>query len=110
MSTIEFPAPGASAGITSQIELNRSRQFVFRNSRFLCFVTMSGSFFAAIMGVCMVLAVLSQVFRSAISVPTKVGVRFVGAFPHWLWSICVLGFGSSGAPWRVTVLFSRTAV
>jgi hypothetical protein len=62
MSTTEFPAPGAGAGITSQIEVTRSRQFVFRNSRFLCYVTISGSFFAAIMGVASVLALFSQVF------------------------------------------------
>lgn len=62
MSTTGFPVSREGVGITSQIEINRSRQFVYRNSRFLCFVTACGGFFAAIMGVGMVLALISQVF------------------------------------------------
>lgn len=62
MSTTGFSAPGQSGGITSQMAINRSKPAVVRNSRFLCWVTMSGSFFAAIMTVCMLLMVFSQVF------------------------------------------------
>jgi len=64
MSTTEFPVAGPGAGVTSQMEFNRSKPVVLRNSRFLCWVTMSGSFFAAIMAACMVLMVISRLFLS----------------------------------------------
>ena len=62
MSTTEFTAPGPGAGISSQIELNRATPVVLRNSRFLCWVTMSGSLFSAVMGACMALMVISLLF------------------------------------------------
>jgi hypothetical protein len=62
MSTTEFPAAGPGAGINSQIEFNRAKPVSFRNSKFLCWVTVSGSLFAAIMGVCALLIVFSMVF------------------------------------------------
>ena len=65
MSTTEFPPPGPGAGINSQVAANRAKQAVLRNSRFLCWVTMSGSFFAAIMCVCMVLIVFSFAFPTS---------------------------------------------
>ena len=64
MSTTEYPAPGPGAGITSQMEFNRSQPVVVRNSRILCWITMSGSFFAAIMAMCMVLMIIALVFPS----------------------------------------------
>ena len=44
------------------MEFNRSKPVVLRNSRFLCWVTMSGSFFAAFMSIGMVLMVFSLLF------------------------------------------------
>jgi hypothetical protein len=65
MNESEFPAPGLGAGISSQIEINRAKPEVLRNSRFLCWVTMSGSVFAAIMAVCSLLMVFSLVFPTS---------------------------------------------
>ena len=62
MSATEFPAPGSGVATSSQIEVNRATPMVLRNSRILCWVTMSGSFFAAVMGVCMGLMVISLLF------------------------------------------------
>jgi hypothetical protein len=65
MSTTEFPASGPGAGINSQIEFIRSKPVVLRNSRFLCWVTLSGSFFAAVMSIGMVLMVFSLIFPTS---------------------------------------------
>jgi hypothetical protein len=62
MSTTEIPVPGPGTGTSSQVEVIRSKPIVSRNSRFLCLVTISGSFFAAVMGVCMGLMVISLLF------------------------------------------------
>jgi hypothetical protein len=72
MSTTEFAAPEPGAGINSQIEFNRARPMVLRNSRFLCGFTMSGSFFAAVMGVCMALMVVSLLFLQRGSIAGRV--------------------------------------
>jgi hypothetical protein len=75
MGTKEFPAPGPGAGINSHMEFNRATPVVLRNSRFLCWVTMSGSFVAAFMAVCMVLMVISLVFPlSALTVARGGGI------------------------------------
>jgi hypothetical protein len=62
MSTTEFPAAGPAAGINSQIEFYRSKPVMFRNSKFLCWVTMSGSFFAVLLGIGALLVIFSMVF------------------------------------------------
>jgi hypothetical protein len=62
MSTTEFPAQGPGAGTSTLGEVNRAKPMVLRNSRILCWVTMSGSFFALVMGVCMGLMVVSLLF------------------------------------------------
>ncbi len=62
MDTTGFPAQQLGAGITSQIELNRSKPRVLRNSRTLWWMTMSGSFLGAFLAVCSVPMVLSTVF------------------------------------------------
>src|ERR1700692_685875 len=62
MSATEFPVPEPDPGTNSQIELNRAKPLFLRNSRILCLVTMSGSFFAASMSVCMALMVISLLF------------------------------------------------
>ncbi len=62
MGTTEFPASGPGAGINSQVEIDRARTMVLRNSRFLVAVTMMGSLFAGIMSVGMVFIVFSQLF------------------------------------------------
>ena len=95
MSEREFPAPGPGAVINSQIEFNRAKPVVLRNSRFLCWVTMSGSFFAAIMGVCMVLVVFSQVFplsdlnadRGWSAFKWALSACAMGYMSPWLWSL-----------------------
>ena len=87
MGTTEFPAPGPGAGINSQIEVNRAHAVVLRNSRFLIGVTMSGSFFAAIMAVCMVLMVFSQLFPLV----DLTGARGWSAF-RWAISAFALGY------------------
>lgn len=91
MSTTQFPASGPSAGIPSQIELNRARPMVLRNSRFLCWVTMSGAFFAAIMSVCMALVVFS-IFS------TNGGLKAANAWNAAQWGFGVLAFGYM-CPW-----------
>ena len=65
MSTSEFPASGPGAGINSQIEFNRATPVVLRNSKILCWVTMTGSLVAAFMSVCMVLMVFSLIFPTS---------------------------------------------
>ena len=62
MTTTEPPAPGPGAGISSQMESSRFKPVVLRNSRFLCWLTMSGSLFAAVMSIGMLLMVFSLVF------------------------------------------------
>jgi hypothetical protein len=62
MSTTEFPASGPDARTSTRDEVNRAEPMVLRNSRILCWVTMSGSFFAVVMGVCMGLMVISVLF------------------------------------------------
>jgi hypothetical protein len=62
MSTTEFPGPGPGAGVNSQLELNRAQLLVLRNSRFLIGVTLTGSLFAAFLGICMVLPVFPLLF------------------------------------------------
>ncbi len=97
MSTTEFPVPGPGAGVTSQIEVNRATPVVVRNSRFLCLVTMSGSFFAAIMAVCMLLMVFS-VFSSGGNLLTAAqwgfGALALGYMCMWLWKMgkAMLGY------------------
>ena len=48
MNTAEFPAPVPGAGITSQIELNRSKPKLLRNSRILLWMAMSLSIAGAL--------------------------------------------------------------
>ena len=75
MSATEFPASGPGAGITSKMQFDRATPVVLRNSRFLCWLTMSGSFVAAFMAVCMVLMVISLVFPfSALTVSRTGGI------------------------------------
>lgn len=62
MGTTEASVTEPGTGINSPIEFIRSRPVVLRNSRFLCWVTLSGSFFAAFMSIGMVLMVFSLVF------------------------------------------------
>lgn len=97
MSTTEFPVPGAGAGITSQIEINRATPMVLRNSRFLCFVTMSGSFFAAFMSVCMLLMVFSVLSSGGNligAVEWGFGALALGYMCFWFWKLggAMLGY------------------
>jgi hypothetical protein len=87
MGTREFPAPGPGAGINSQIESNRTKPVVLRNSRFLVGVTMSGSVFAAILSVCMVLMVISVVFLNSDPNAGKWGSAF-----RWGIAAVVMGY------------------
>lgn len=102
MSTTEFPASGPGAGINSQIEFIRSKPVVLRNSRFLCWVTLSGSFFAAVMSIGMVLMVFSLIF------PTSElnGDRGWGAVGWGIaalaLALCVPAYGPWAAPWQAT--------
>ncbi|HUZ97245.1 MAG TPA: hypothetical protein VMU57_20260 [Edaphobacter sp.] len=91
MSTTQFPAAGPSAGISSQIELNRAKPVVLRNSRFLCWVTMSGACFAAIISVCLALVVFS-IFS------TNGGLNAANAWSAAQWGFGVLAFGYM-CPW-----------
>ncbi len=91
MTTTEYPVPGPGAGITSQMEFNRSKPVVLRNSRILCWVTMSGSFFAAIMAVCMALMVISLVFLSGPLTASR-------AFNAFQWGVAAGVTGYMG-PW-----------
>ncbi|MFZ0337394.1 MAG: hypothetical protein WAL45_05135 [Terracidiphilus sp.] len=86
MSTTEFPAARSSAGITSQIELNRAKPVVLHNSRFLCWVTISGSLFSAIMAVCMALMVFSIL-------STNGGLNAGNALSAAQWGFGALAFG-----------------
>jgi hypothetical protein len=91
MSTTEFPVPGSGAGITSQIEINRATPMVLRNSKFLCWVTMSGSFFAAFMSVCMLLMVFSVLSSGGGNMLAAAqwgfGALALGYMCIWLWKM-----------------------
>ena len=87
MSATEFPSPGPGAGINSQIEINRSKPVVLRNSRLLCWVTLAGSVFTLIMAVCMVLLVLTQVFPLSDLNSDKGWSAF-----RWSLSACAMGY------------------
>jgi hypothetical protein len=91
MGTTEFPAPGPGAGINSQIESNRAKPQVLRNSQFLVGVTMIGSIFAAIFAVCMVLMVFSLVFPIS-------NLSASNGWSAFRWGIAALAFGY-GCPW-----------
>jgi hypothetical protein len=94
MST-EFPAPGPGAGINSQIEINRAAPVVLRNSKFLVGVTMTGSCFAAIFVVCMVLMVFSllsplsdlNVARGWSALKWAISALAMGYMCPWLWNL-----------------------
>ena len=73
MGTTEFPVPGPSTSIKSKLEFNRAAPLVLRNNRFVCWVTMCGSFFAALMAACMVLMVFSLVFPLNALTVSRVG-------------------------------------
>jgi hypothetical protein len=86
MSTTEFPATGSDPGINSQAEVSRAAPVVLRDNRFLCWVTMSGGLFAAFMGVCMLLMVLSLVSSSAFD-----GAKGLSAL-EWAASALAMGY------------------
>lgn len=93
MSRTEFPSP--TPEIATQMEFNPSRAVILRNSRFLCWVTVSGSFFAAIMAACMILIVISRVFlsgefnvsRAFSALQWALAALFMGYTCTWLWSL-----------------------
>ncbi len=87
MGTPEFPASGPGAGTTSQIESNRAKPIVFRNSRFgigaIYVMSVVMGFFAICMAI-MVMSVLSS------------GSGLMNAF--W-WGVGTFGFGYGCALW-----------
>lgn len=95
MRSTEFPAPGAGAGIDSQIESNRAQPVVLRNSRFLIGATLVMSLFAAVIAVCLMLLAMSLLFplsdltlykgRSALSWVLRALIS--GFACPWLWSL-----------------------
>ncbi len=62
MDTTGLPAPQPGVGITSQIEMNRSKPKLLRNSRILWWMTISGSLAGGFLGVCSALGALSTAF------------------------------------------------
>ena len=102
MSTTEFPAPGLGAGINSQIEINRSQPVVLRNSRFLVGVTMTGSLFAAVFAVCMVLMVISMLFPLSDLTTDREWSVFRWAISTLALAICVRACGAWLATRQVT--------
>ena len=95
MSTAEFTAAGPAAGINSQIESNRAQPVVFRNSKFLCWFTMSGSFFAAIMAICSILMIVAMLFpfsdltsdRGWIAVKWALSLVAMLVMIPWFWKL-----------------------
>ena len=87
MNEKEFPAPGAGAGINSQMEAERARPLVVRNSRMLIGVTLVGSVFALFLALCMVLMVFSLVFPVA-DLNADKGWEAV----KWAFGACVMGW------------------
>jgi hypothetical protein len=95
MSSTESTAPGAEAGANSHIEISGAKPVFLRNSRILCLLTMSGSFFAAFMGVCMALMVISLLFlqgglsagKSISALQWGVGAFAMGYMGVRLWSL-----------------------
>ena len=62
MRTPEFLDSRQSAGINSQIEINRAQPVVVRNSRLLIGATLIMSLFAALIAICLLLLAMSLVF------------------------------------------------
>jgi hypothetical protein len=62
MSTAEFPAPGAGAGVNAEMESLRATPVVFRNSRVLCFTMFVLSVLAGFLTGCMAIMVLATIF------------------------------------------------
>jgi hypothetical protein len=95
MSATEFPAPGAGAGINSQIEAHRSKPVVLHNSRILCWTILAISISTAFMVLCMVLYVLTEIFPlSALTVGKgfsafqwALGALVMFSMCPWLWQM-----------------------
>lgn len=93
MSTKEFSA--SSAEIAAQANFNPDSTTVLRNNRLLCWVTMSGSFFAVIMAACMALMVVSLVFLSGAlnfslalsALQWALAAVAMGYMSRWLWKL-----------------------
>ena len=95
MNTAEFPAPVPGAGITSQIELNRSKPKLLRNSRILLWMAMSLSIAGVFLAACMVLMAFSLVFplsdftlaRVGGIVNWAAGALVMSSLCFYLWSL-----------------------
>lgn len=91
----EFPAAGPSAGISSQIESDRSTPMVLRNSRFLIGVTMGMGVMAAIISLAFVILVLSECFplsdfnldKARDAARWMLAAALSGSACPWLWNL-----------------------
>ena len=86
MSTSDFPVAGADTEMSSRSEVDDSASLLLRNSRLLCWITMSGSVIAAVMAICMVLMVAYEVFVAN-------GGFAERAFGLLRWGVCALAMG-----------------
>ena len=95
MRTTEFSVPGPGTGITSRIEINRAKPVVVRNSIFVVALTMSGGVFAAIISVCMVILIFSELVpireftlaKARNSTRWLIGAVSMGCACPWLWNL-----------------------
>jgi hypothetical protein len=95
MSATEFLDSKQSAGINSQIEINRAQPVVVRNSRLLIGVTLIMSLFAAVIAACLLLLATSLLFplsdltidRARSASLWVLYATVSGCSCPWLWSV-----------------------
>jgi hypothetical protein len=95
MSETEFPAPGAGAGINSQIEAHRAKPVVLHNSRIVCWTILAIGISAAFMALCMVIVVLTEIFplsdltagKGLSAFQWALGALAMGSMCPWLWNM-----------------------
>jgi hypothetical protein len=95
MSQVVVSVPEPGVEVNSRIAFSRSQPLVYRNSRILCWLTLSLGVLAVFMAACMMLVIVSLMFPiSAFSlgqVPSifwsAIGALSMGALGSWLWRL-----------------------